>query len=176
MRHYFLSCWIKVLLNCALIFCQHWIAKNIFGLAFATNGVEFLQLNKVSTGCILLGGLFLYDIFWVRVNGLLLETPTLVVIRPSQIIVDGFCIGVRHWRYGYSSKEFWRTNQTGIPTRSAWEGTGGQQLRDARSRWHRHSWNLHRPYASLRSQVSLYKEITYMEMLVPTSIVSILSW
>ena len=38
----------------------------MFGLAFATNGVEFLQLGKVSTGCILLGGLFVYDIFWVR--------------------------------------------------------------------------------------------------------------
>ena len=29
------------------------------------NGVEFLQLNRISTGCILLGGLFVYDIFWV---------------------------------------------------------------------------------------------------------------
>ena len=46
-------------------FSQHWIANNLFGLAFSINGVEFLQLNKVSTGCILLGGLFFYDIFWV---------------------------------------------------------------------------------------------------------------
>ncbi|KAK2168949.1 hypothetical protein LSH36_13g20028 [Paralvinella palmiformis] len=44
---------------------RHWIANNLFGLAFAVNGVEFLQLNRVSTGCILLGGLFVYDIFWV---------------------------------------------------------------------------------------------------------------
>jgi len=44
---------------------QHWIANNLFGLAFALNGVEFLQLNRISTGCILLGGLFVYDIFWV---------------------------------------------------------------------------------------------------------------
>ena len=46
-------------------FLQHWIANNLFGLAFALNGVEFLQLNRISTGCILLGGLFVYDIFWV---------------------------------------------------------------------------------------------------------------
>ena len=45
---------------------QHWIANNLFGLAFAMSGVEFLQLNAVSTGCILLGGLFIYDVFWVR--------------------------------------------------------------------------------------------------------------
>jgi len=44
---------------------KHWIANNIFGLAFAVNGVELLHLNNVMTGVILLGGLFVYDIFWV---------------------------------------------------------------------------------------------------------------
>lgn len=44
---------------------KHWIANNLFGFAFAVNGVELLSLNRVSTGCILLGGLFIYDIFWV---------------------------------------------------------------------------------------------------------------
>jgi len=44
---------------------KHWLANNLFGLAFAINGVELLHLNKVITGCILLGGLFFYDIFWV---------------------------------------------------------------------------------------------------------------
>lgn len=44
---------------------QHWIANNLFGIAFAINGVELLHLNNVVTGCILLSGLFLYDIFWV---------------------------------------------------------------------------------------------------------------
>ncbi|XP_071835502.1 minor histocompatibility antigen H13-like [Apostichopus japonicus] len=63
----------KDLINLALcgvfgawyLFQKHWIANNIFGLAFALNGIEFLQLNTVMTGCILLGGLFFYDIFWV---------------------------------------------------------------------------------------------------------------
>lgn len=44
---------------------KHWIANNLLGLAFAVNGVELLHLNSVLTGCILLCGLFLYDIFWV---------------------------------------------------------------------------------------------------------------
>ncbi|XP_045159100.1 minor histocompatibility antigen H13-like [Mercenaria mercenaria] len=44
---------------------KHWVANNLFGLAFAVNGVEFLSLNSISTGCILLGGLFVYDVFWV---------------------------------------------------------------------------------------------------------------
>ena len=29
---------------------KHWIANNLFGLAFAVNGVELLQLPQVSTG------------------------------------------------------------------------------------------------------------------------------
>lgn len=44
---------------------KHWVANNVFGIAFAINGVELLHLNSVSTGCILLGGLFFYDVFWV---------------------------------------------------------------------------------------------------------------
>jgi presenilin-like A22 family membrane protease len=44
---------------------KHWIANNIFGLSFAIKGIEMLSLNSVTNGCILLGGLFLYDVFWV---------------------------------------------------------------------------------------------------------------
>lgn len=44
---------------------KHWIANNIFGIAFAVTGVESLHLNNFIIGCILLGGLFIYDIFWV---------------------------------------------------------------------------------------------------------------
>lgn len=47
------------------VLLQHWIANNLFGIAFAINGVEMLMLNNMLTGCILLGGLFVYDIFWV---------------------------------------------------------------------------------------------------------------
>ncbi|CAH0394892.1 unnamed protein product [Bemisia tabaci] len=47
------------------IFQKHWIANNLIGLAFAINGVELLHINNVMTSCILLCGLFLYDIFWV---------------------------------------------------------------------------------------------------------------
>jgi len=44
---------------------KHWVANNIFGLAFSINGVEMISLGSVKNGCILLGGLFFYDIFWV---------------------------------------------------------------------------------------------------------------
>ncbi|CAF1471890.1 unnamed protein product [Rotaria magnacalcarata] len=59
----------------ALFFCvligvwyllkRHWISNNIFGIAFSLNAIEILHFNKVFNGCVLLGGLFIYDIFWV---------------------------------------------------------------------------------------------------------------
>ncbi|XP_071808606.1 minor histocompatibility antigen H13-like isoform X2 [Asterias amurensis] len=74
---------------------KHWVANNIFGLAFALNGVEFLQLNTVMTGCILLGGLFIYDIFWVFGTNVMVtvaksfEAPIKLVF-PQDILDNGF--------------------------------------------------------------------------------------
>ncbi|CAG8588008.1 8560_t:CDS:2 [Ambispora leptoticha] len=47
------------------IVTKNWIASNLFGLAFAFNGIKMLSLDSFKTGMILLGGLFFYDIFWV---------------------------------------------------------------------------------------------------------------
>jgi minor histocompatibility antigen H13 len=44
---------------------KHWISNNIFGLSFSIQGVAMLSLGSYKVGCILLGGLFFYDIFWV---------------------------------------------------------------------------------------------------------------
>ncbi|GIY36461.1 minor histocompatibility antigen H13 [Caerostris darwini] len=54
-----------ILIGGIYLWNKHWIVNNIFGLAFALNGVEFLHLNNIIIGCTLLGGLFIYDIFWV---------------------------------------------------------------------------------------------------------------
>jgi len=44
---------------------NHWISNNILGLCFSIQGVAFISLGSYKVGCILLGGLFFYDIFWV---------------------------------------------------------------------------------------------------------------
>ncbi|CAG5120009.1 unnamed protein product [Candidula unifasciata] len=73
---------------------KHWLANNLFGIAFAINGVELLSLNKVSTGCILLGGLFIYDIFWVFGTNVMVtvaksfEAPIKLVF-PQDILENG---------------------------------------------------------------------------------------
>uniref|UniRef100_A0A8D8CL00 Minor histocompatibility antigen H13 n=1 Tax=Culex pipiens TaxID=7175 RepID=A0A8D8CL00_CULPI len=73
---------------------KHWIANNLLGLAFAVNGVELLHLNNIVTGCILLGGLFFYDIFWVFGTNVMVtvarsfEAPIKLVF-PQDIITNG---------------------------------------------------------------------------------------
>lgn len=44
---------------------KHWVANNLLGMAFAINGIELLTLSSIMTGALLLGLLFIYDIFWV---------------------------------------------------------------------------------------------------------------
>lgn len=46
-------------------FTKNWIANNILGLCFSLQGVSLISLGSYQVGCILLGGLFFYDIFWV---------------------------------------------------------------------------------------------------------------
>ncbi|CAK1553103.1 unnamed protein product [Leptosia nina] len=76
------------------LYKKHWIANNLFGIAFAINGVELLQLNNVVTGCILLSGLFLYDIFWVFGTNVMVtvaksfEAPIKLVF-PQDLLVNG---------------------------------------------------------------------------------------
>ena len=67
----------------AVAFCawyvseKHWLANNALGLAFSLQGIEFLTLDSVQIGVILLTGLFFYDIFWV------FFTPVMVTVAKS---------------------------------------------------------------------------------------------
>jgi len=73
---------------------KHWIANNVLGLAFSINGIELLHLNTILNGCILLGGLFFYDIFWVFGTDVMVtvaksfEAPIKLVF-PQDFLVNG---------------------------------------------------------------------------------------
>lgn len=77
------------------LYQKHWIANNLFGLAFSVNAVELLHLNNIITGCILLGGLFFYDIFWVFGTDVMVtvaksfEAPIKLVF-PQDLLSNGF--------------------------------------------------------------------------------------
>ncbi|KAM7533988.1 hypothetical protein Aperf_G00000114778 [Anoplocephala perfoliata] len=55
---------------------KHWIANNMIGIAIAITGIEYLHFDRVINGCILLGGLFVYDIFWVFGTGVMVCVAT----------------------------------------------------------------------------------------------------
>lgn len=44
---------------------KHWIANNVLGESFSVVSIELISLGSFKVGCILLVGLFFYDIFWV---------------------------------------------------------------------------------------------------------------
>lgn len=44
---------------------RHWIASNTIALCLALNAVSLMGLDSFLTGSIMLGGLFVYDVFWV---------------------------------------------------------------------------------------------------------------
>jgi len=44
---------------------KNWITNNIFGECFSIVSIELISLQSFKTGCVLLIGLFFYDIFWV---------------------------------------------------------------------------------------------------------------
>ncbi|WOK92326.1 signal peptide peptidase 2-like [Canna indica] len=56
---------------------KHWLANNVLGIAFCIQGIEMLSLGSFKTGGILLGGLFIYDVFWVFC------TPVMVSVAKS---------------------------------------------------------------------------------------------
>lgn len=74
---------------------KHWIANNLFGVAFAVNGVELLHLNNVVTGLILLSGLFVYDIFWVFGTNVMVTVAKsfdapIKLVFPQDLLENGF--------------------------------------------------------------------------------------
>eukprot|EP01103_Thecamoeba_quadrilineata_P010046 TRINITY_DN2072_c0_g1_i1.p1 TRINITY_DN2072_c0_g1~~TRINITY_DN2072_c0_g1_i1.p1 ORF type:complete len:385 (+),score=43.57 TRINITY_DN2072_c0_g1_i1:62-1216(+) len=60
-----LSLLLSVVLGAWYVYEKHWIANNIIGLAFCIQTVGLLSLGSYRVSCILLIGLFFYDIFWV---------------------------------------------------------------------------------------------------------------
>ncbi|VDP93940.1 unnamed protein product [Echinostoma caproni] len=55
----------------------HWIANDCIAYSLAILAIEYIKLNKFVNGCLLLGGLFFYDIFWV------FGTPVMVSVAKS---------------------------------------------------------------------------------------------
>jgi len=59
------ACFVSAICIAWYISTKNWLANNLLGLAFSIQAVSLISLGSYQVGCILLGGLFFYDIFWV---------------------------------------------------------------------------------------------------------------
>lgn len=77
------------------ILTKHWVANNAFGLAFALSGIELLPVNSIKIGCILLCGLFFYDVFWVFGTDVMVSVAKkfdapIKIMFPQDFLISGF--------------------------------------------------------------------------------------
>ncbi|KAH9449060.1 hypothetical protein MJO29_009926 [Puccinia striiformis f. sp. tritici] len=56
---------ISVILSAVQWYTKQWMLSNMFALSFAFNAITLLKLDSFKTGTVLLGGLFIYDVWWV---------------------------------------------------------------------------------------------------------------
>lgn len=63
-------------LCCGYLITKHWLLNNFLGLAFAIEGIEYINITSTRTGILLLTGLFFYDIFWVFFTSVMVSVAT----------------------------------------------------------------------------------------------------
>lgn len=100
---------------------RHWMLSNVIAAFFAIQGIMLLQLDSFATGFILLGGLFLYDIFWVFGSSQFAGESVMVKVAtnfdgPIKLVVprnlcDAF-VAVRE--HGWSALPAWKFSLLGL--------------------------------------------------------------
>ncbi|GAC93462.1 hypothetical protein PHSY_001027 [Pseudozyma hubeiensis SY62] len=65
---------VSALLVGVYLVTKNWIISNLLALSLALNAIALMSLDSFRTGAIMLGGLFVYDIFWV------FATPVMVSV------------------------------------------------------------------------------------------------
>jgi len=84
---------------------RHWISNDIIGLAFSLYGIEMLHLASFKDGCLLLSGLFVYDIFWVFATDVMTTVATginapILLMFPQDMLRVGALAAVKHSMLG----------------------------------------------------------------------------
>lgn len=65
---------VSALLVGVYLVTKNWIISNLLALSLSLNAIALMSLDSFRTGAIMLGGLFIYDIFWV------FATPVMVSV------------------------------------------------------------------------------------------------
>jgi len=65
-------------------FTKNWLANDILGISFCIQAIEMMSLGSYQNGCILLVGLFFYDVFWVFGTGFFMEDGNSVMVSVAK--------------------------------------------------------------------------------------------
>ncbi|PWZ02269.1 hypothetical protein BCV70DRAFT_60560 [Testicularia cyperi] len=68
---------LSILLVGVYMLTKNWIISNLLALSLSLNAIALMSLDSFRTGAIMLGGLFVYDIFWV------FATPVMVSVAKN---------------------------------------------------------------------------------------------
>jgi hypothetical protein len=58
----------------------NWIVNNVFGVSFCLLGMKQVNISTYKAGCIMLCGLFFYDVFWVFLSKPLIGSNVMVTV------------------------------------------------------------------------------------------------
>jgi len=86
---------LSLMVGITYVLTKHWVANNCIGIAISVVAIELLHLDKAVNGCILLSGLFFYDIFWVFGTNVMVSVATkfdapIKVVFPRDLFTGGF--------------------------------------------------------------------------------------
>ncbi|KAL8916781.1 MAG: hypothetical protein Q9172_006123 [Xanthocarpia lactea] len=79
------SCLALAIVLCYNLVSRPWYLTNILGFAFAYNALQFISPSTSSTGTLILGSLFLYDIYFVFYTPLMVTVATKLDI-PAKLL------------------------------------------------------------------------------------------
>ncbi|KAI7822122.1 signal peptide peptidase-domain-containing protein [Kickxella alabastrina] len=86
---------VSAILTALYLWSKNWLVSNLFGLAFSFSAINLIRLDSFKSGMIMLGGLFLYDIFWVFGTEVMVsvaknfDAPIKVVFPKELLPADG---------------------------------------------------------------------------------------
>lgn len=83
-----LSCLPSVLYNVTKFGQQSALLSNILALSFCYSGLALIKLDSFATGCVLLSGLFLYDVWWVFGTEVVSPSLQVPLLTRSVLIVS----------------------------------------------------------------------------------------
>lgn len=85
---------IGVIASAIYFWTHHWISTNFIAMSVVIGGLQVLKLDSFQVACILLAGLFFYDIFWVFGTDVMVTVSKSVdgpikILFPSDILTAG---------------------------------------------------------------------------------------